>query len=262
MEPLSFTTAEITAWIGGFYWPLVRVSGLMAIAPIIGGKQVPVRIRVGLAVLFTLVILPFTGTTPVVEPLSAEGVLITAQQFLIGVAMGFMLQLIFNAVALAGENIAMTMGLGFAVMSDPQNGVQVPVVGQFFMIMATLLFLALNGHHAALEMMAASFDYMPVATIGLGSEVLWQLLEWFGVLFRGAVSIALPAVAALLTVNLVMGVMTKAAPQLNIFSVGFPVTMTVGFVVILVSLPSFLPIFENLLSDTFDVIATLFTGRQ
>lgn len=262
MEPLTYTTAEITAWIGGFYWPLVRVAGLMSIAPIIGGKQVPMRIRVGLAVLVTFVILPFTGTTPAVEPLSADGVLITGQQFLIGVAMGFMLQLIFNAVALAGENIAMTMGLGFAVMSDPQNGIQVPVVGQFFMIMATLLFLALNGHHAALQMVADSFHYLPVATIGMGSEVLWQLLEWAGVLFRGAVSIALPAVTALLTVNLVMGVMTRAAPQLNIFSVGFPVTMTVGFVVILVSLPVFMPIFERLMSDTFGTIATLFTGGQ
>ena len=259
---MNFTTAEITAWIGSFYWPLVRVAGLMSIAPIIGGKQVPVRIRVGLAVLVTLIILPFTGNAPAIEPLSADGVLITAQQFLIGVAMGFMLQLIFNAIALAGENIAMTMGLGFAVMSDPQNGVQVPVVGQFFMIMATLLFLALNGHHAALQMMANSFDYLPIAPIGLGSDGLWQLLAWAGVLFQGAVMIALPAVAALLTVNLVMGVMTRAAPQLNIFSVGFPVTMTVGFVVILVALPGFLPIFENLLADTFTAISALFTGGR
>lgn len=262
MQPLTFSAAEITAWVGGFYWPLVRVAGLLAIAPVIGGPQVPVRIRAGLAVMFTLVILPYTGTAPAVDPLSAEGVLITAQQLVIGVAMGFILQLVFNAITLAGENIAMTMGLGFAVMSDPQNGVQVPVVSQFFMIMAILMFLALNGHHAALQMMATSFDYLPVTSLAFGSDSLWTLLQWSGMLFRGAVAIALPAVAALLTVNLVMGVMTRAAPQLNIFSVGFPVTMTVGFIVILVALPGFLPIFERLLSDAFGLIATLFTGGR
>ena len=175
MAPLNYTVAEITAWIGGFYWPLVRVAGLMAIAPVIGGPQVPVRIRAALALLITLTILPLTGQAPVVEPLSAEGILITATQMLIGLSMGFMLMIIFNAITLAGENIAMTMGLGFAVMSDPQNGVQVPVVSQFYMIMATLLFLALNGHHAALEMLATSFDYLPIAST-IGPEMLWQML--------------------------------------------------------------------------------------
>ena len=261
MVNLNYTVPEITAWVGGFYWPLVRVAGLMAIAPIIGGPQVPVRIRAGLALMVTLTILPFTGAAPAINPLSAEGVLITATQILIGVAMGFMLMIVFHAITLAGENIAMTMGLGFAVMQDPQNGVQVPVVSQFYMIMATLLFLALNGHHATLEMLVTSFEYLPIASV-VGPDMLWHLLEWAGLLFRGAVSIALPAIAALLTVNLVMGVMTRAAPQMNIFSVGFPVTMTVGFVVILVTLPGFFPVFENLLSDAFAGITTFLVRGQ
>lgn len=261
MTPLNFSVAEITAWVGGFYWPLVRVAGLMAIAPIIGGPQVPVRIRVGLALLVTLIILPLVGPAPAVDPLSAEGVLITATQMLIGVAMGFMLMIVFNAITLAGENIAMTMGLGFAVMQDPQNGTSVPVVSQFYMIMAILLFLALNGHHAALEMLATSFEYLPIAS-AIGPEMIWQMMEWAGLLFRGAISIALPAIAALLTVNLVMGVMTRAAPQMNIFSVGFPVTMTVGFVVILITLPGFFPVFESLLSDAFVAMTAFLAGGR
>ncbi len=261
MEPLLINSSEISSMVGKFYWPLTRVAGVLAIAPVIGGPQVPVRIRAGLAVLITLLILPSIGTVPDIEPLSAEGVLLTVQQLLIGVSMGFVLQLVFTAVTLAGENIAMTMGLGFAVMSDPQNGVTVPVVSHFFMIMTTLLFLALNGHHALLQLLVQSFDSFPVFADKSSKESLverfWQLLLWSKVIFRGALYVALPAVAALLTVNMVMGVMTRAAPQLNIFSVGFPITMVVGFIVIMVTLPGLVPILEKLLAEAFTVIAQL-----
>lgn len=264
MDPLLISSSEISSIVSKFYWPLTRVAGVLAIAPVIGGPQVPVRVRAGLAVLITFLIYPAIGTIPAIEPLSAAGILTTVQQLLIGVSMGFVLQLVFTAVTLAGENIAMTMGLGFAVMSDPQNGVTVPVVSQFFMIMTTLLFLALNGHHALLQMLVQSFDSFPVAGNQFSQqpfiERFWQFLLWSKVIFRGALYVALPAVSALLTVNMVMGVMTRAAPQLNIFSVGFPITMVVGFVVIMVTLPGLVPILEKLLAEAFSVIAQLTGG--
>lgn len=260
MQPLFLTAGEITSWIGSFFWPLVRIAALLSVAPVIGGPQVPSRVRVGLAFLLTLSMMPLVAKVPQVDPLSIDAALIIVHQFLIGLSMGFMLLLVFNAVNLAGESIAITMGLGFALMSDPQNGAQVPVISQFYQVLATLLFLALNGHHAVIEMLAMSFRYVPIGE-SFSAERLWLLIEWSSVLFAGALKIALPAIAALLTVNMVMGVMTRAAPQLNIFSVGFPVTMTIGFVVILLTLHGFGTGFEQLLAETYLNMTAVLRGE-
>ncbi|MCB1754146.1 MAG: flagellar biosynthetic protein FliR [Gammaproteobacteria bacterium] len=260
MQGLVFSTPELTAWIGSFMWPFIRVAALFGIMPVLGSKQIPATVRLMLAALVTIAVMPLIRDVPVIDPLSAAGFLVIFNQVLIGVLMGFMILLVFNAIVLAAESIAITMGLGFALMSDPQNGVQIPVVGQFYQIMATLVFLALNGHHAILQLMADSFDYLPLAT-PLSTDLLWHLLVWSKVLFAGALKIALPAIIAMLTVNLVMGVMTRASPQLNVFSVGFPVTMTVGFLVITASMPTFLPNFEQLLLDTFNVMTTIIRGN-
>ncbi len=159
--------------------------------------------------------------------------------------MGFALQLVFGAFMLGGQVMAMTMGLGFASLNDPVTGVVVPTVSQFYVVMVTLVFLALNGHLILIEVTVNSFDSLPISPDAFTVLRLWNLLEWAGFMFSGAVLIALPAIGAMLVVNLGFGIMTRAAPQLNIFAVGFPVIMTIGFVVILLSLPSVLPWFEN-----------------
>jgi flagellar biosynthetic protein FliR len=164
--------------------------------------------------------------------------------------------IVFNAVTMAGEAIAITMGLGFALMNDPQNGTQVPTVSQFYLVVATLLFLAFDGHHAVLILLNDSFTLMPVGT-NLGIDSTWFLVSWGGTIFFGALSIALPALAAMLSVNIMMGVITRAAPQLNLFSVGFPITMTIGFLAILYTLPNFQIAFENLLDQAQQAIADL-----
>lgn len=246
MSALVLTAEQINGWIALVLWPLFRVAAFMSILPVLGGGEVPARVRTGLAVLITILIVPSIKAVPVVDPLSLESALISAQQIFIGVSMGMIVQLVFNAVTLAGESIAITMGLGFAMMNDPQNGVQVPTVSQFYLILATLLFLAFDGHHAVLLLMVGSFELLPVGQ-ALGPDAVWSLISWSSIVFLGALSIALPALASMLTVNLVMGVITKAAPQLNLFSVGFPITMTVGFAVILLTLPTFEFSFESLL---------------
>ena len=221
MQPLILSSAEITAWIGSFLWPLIRVASMFSIAPVIGGKQIPRRIRIVAALLFTLAIVPMQQDVPIIVPWSAEGVYVTAQQILIGLIMGFILMLVFAAVTLAGENIAMSMGLGFAMASDPINGVQVPVVSQFLVITASLLFLSMDGHLSIISMMATSFELLPIGTDGVSTAALWTLLQWAKIMFNAAASIALPAIMSLLTVNLVMGVMTRAAPQLKKISVSY-----------------------------------------
>ena len=259
MSALVLGADQINSWIAQGLWPMFRIAGLFSVMPVLGGGEVPVRARVGLAALVTLILLPTIGDVPAVDPLSATSLLITAQQVLIGVAMGFVVLMVFNAVTLAGESIAITMGLGFALMTDPQNGVQVPTVSQFYMIMATLLFLALNGHHALLLLLSESFRVLPIGE-PLGADAVWTLLKWAGIVFSGAIAIALPALVAMLSVNIVMGVITRAAPQLNLFSVGFPITMTVGFLAILLTLPLFDKSFEGLLIECQRVLRAMLGG--
>lgn len=254
MSALALTAEQINGWVGQVLWPMFRVASLLSIMPALGGSEVPMRARVALGLLISILIIPSLDTVPTVDPLSLESAFISAQQIIIGLTMGILLQMVFNAVTLAGESIAVTMGLGFALMNDPQNGVQVPTVSQFYLILATLLFLAFDGHHAILRLLDASFELLPIGE-SLGPDALWKLLRWASSMFMGALSIALPALAAMLTVNLAMGVITRAAPQLNLFSVGFPITMTVGFIMILLTLPTFQFSFESLLEQVQLAIA-------
>ena len=235
---MNFTSAELTAWIGSFLWPLFRVGAMVGAAPIFGSRVVPVRIRLGLALAITLVIVPLLPPAPAVDPLSGTALVITFNQLLIGLALGFSLRLVFSAVEIAGQIIGQLMGLGFASMIDPENGVQVPVVSQFYSVCAMLLFLAFNGHLLLIEMIANSFHTLPISTHGIPLDGLRAVADWGGQMFTGAVLVALPAICALLLVNLAFGVMMRSAPQLNIFAVGFPITLLIGMIIMLVTLPA------------------------
>lgn len=254
---MLITTTQLSAWLGDFLWPLMRVGMLFAVAPIFGGRLVPIRMRVVLSVLVTWVLLPVIPAAPPVDPLSGAGVLITAQQLLIGLLLGFLLQMVFTALMLAGHAIATGMGLGFASMVDPQNGVNVPVISQYYVTLATLLFLALDGHLLLISVLADSFQSMPVAVDGISRQSLWDVVAWGSRMFAGGILIALPAVTALLMTNIAFGVITRAAPQLHIFNIGFPITLALGFVVMFVSLPELIPQFGDLLGEAFEMIKGL-----
>ncbi len=250
--------AELLKVMHEFLWPFVRVSALLLSAPVFGTRLVPVRIRIVIAMVLTWVILPLLPAAPVLDVLSVPALLLLAQQVLIGVAMGFALQLIFNALIVAGENMAMSMGLGFASMIDPQNGVNVPVLSQFFVIIATLIFLTLDGHLAVITLLVRSFELMPVQDAWLSREAYWSVASWASVMLVGAVRIALPVVVSILIAYLALGVMTRAAPQLNVFSVGFPVILLFGFALLTLTMPSFLPAFTELFESGIELIDTLF----
>ncbi len=254
---MHFTGAEIAAWIGSYLWPLFRVGAMIAAMPIFGSILIPVRVRLVLALAVTSIVAPVLPAVQQIDPLSLDAVMIALQQMLIGVAMGFSMQLVFNAVTTGGQIIAMQMGLGFASMVDPQNGTQVPVLSQLYLLLVTLLFLGFNGHLVMIEMVAESFSAIPVAADGLTRNGLWTLAGWGTQMFAGALWLALPAVASLLVVNIAFGVMARAAPQLNIFAIGFPVTLMMGFVVILFTLPAVVPQFESMVNDGFGLIVRL-----
>jgi len=205
------------------------------VAPMFGARFVPARTRVLLAAAITALVIPLVPA-PTIAPFSAQGFVVVAQQLLIGVAMGFALQVIFDSLGLAGQLLANSMGLSFAFNVDPLRGSSTAALGQLYIILATLTFLALGGHLALLEVLVNGFTTLPVGTTGLGREGLWSMVLWGGQLFAGALMIALPGVTALLIVNLAFGVVSRAAPTLNLFAVGFPISLVVGLLVVLASI--------------------------
>lgn len=257
---MTFTDTQITAWMTLYLWPFFRIAALVSIAPVFGTRTVPARVKIMVSVALTVLVAPLLPATVFIDPLSWPGLLTTFHQVLIGMVMGFMITLVFGALITGGQAIAQLMGLGFASMMDPQNGVQVPVVGQFYTILATLLFLGLNGHLVLINVLVSSFQALPVGPSGLSPEKLWQVVLWSRWLFIAAVTVALPAITALLLVNIAFGVMTRAAPQMNIFAVGFPVTILLGFVVMLVSLPWFIPRLQAMFDEVFDFISHTLLG--
>ena len=222
-------------------WPFFRIAGLLMTAPVIGTRTVPVRIRIVIAILITAVLFPVLPKFPNVDPVSAEGVLITVQQVMIGISMGLSMRIVFVALEVAGQAIGQLMGLMLASMVDPANGNQVPIIGQFYLLLATLLFVSVDGHLMMISVLAESFNSMPIGTTGISSNSAWDIIIWTGSILKTAVVIALPAIVSLLIVNLSFGVMTRSAPQLNIFAVGFPIMIILGVVIIFFNLSSFVP---------------------
>lgn len=245
--------AEATAFVGSLLWPMMRIGAMVMAMPVFGTRLVSTRIKIITTVVLAITVLPLLPELPRVEALSINGLFISIQQVIIGVALGFTLQLVFGAMMIAGEAIAMSMGLGFASMVDPANGVNVPVVSQFFIILTTLIFLALGGHLMLIQLLVSSFESMPIAPDGLERESFWAIASWGSEMFIGAVWVAIPALISLLTVTFAMGVMTRAAPQLNIFSIGFPITMFLGFIILILVLPSFLPRINQMMLEAMQL---------
>jgi flagellar biosynthetic protein FliR len=255
------TSIELNGWIGSLLWPFMRIGAMLMAAPVFGARMVPVRVRLALAMTLAWILSPMVyQDVTVINPLSAEGLMVGVQQVLVGLAMGFTLQMVFSAMVIAAQSMAMGMGLGFATAVDPQNGVQVPVIAQYYLTLATLVFLAMNGHLLIIQVLVDSFQSLPVSAEGLSREGLWALVNWGSRMFAGAVLIALTAMTSLLIINLAFGVMSRAAPQLNIFGVGFPVMIGAGFIVIMLSLPGLTPHVSELMQDAFELIGLLVAG--
>jgi flagellar biosynthesis protein FliR len=258
---MNFSSAEMSAWIGLFLWPFFRIGAMLTAAPIFGTRMVPGRVRLGIALALTMTIAPLLPAVPVADPLSAPGVAVIVQQILIGLGLGFVLRVVFAVFELVGEIVSNLMGLGFASMIDPQNGVSVPVLGQFYALLATLVFLSLGGHLLWIEALADSFRVLPIGSEGFSAAGAWAVVSFGSNLFAWAVQMALPVTAALLVINVSFGVLTRAAPQLNLFSVGFPAAMLVGFVLVAVSLPAVLEKVWPLTYDGLARIGLLLGGR-
>lgn len=246
---IEVSTPEITAWVGRYMWPMFRIAGFMLAAPFFGANFVPTRVRLLLAFVITIMVTPVLPEVPRMDPLAMEHLLLIMHQVLIGLCLGFVLQLLTQLFVVAGQVIGMKMGLGFAMMNDPANGVSVAVVSQFYLMMVTLLFISTNGHLVVLEVLIESFYTIPVNVKGLTVEDLRLIPLWGSWMFAGAVLIALPAIVALTVVNMAFGVMSRAAPQMNMFALGFPFTLVFGFLVMWVSQVNVLALYQTFVSD-------------
>ena len=243
---VSVSSAYLQEWIIGLIWPLVRVLGVVAAAPIFSHSAIPKRIKLGIGIMLTLIIMPTLPPIPQFEIYSLHGLHTLIQQLVIGLAIGFSMRLVFSAVDLAGQLIGMSMGLGFATFFDHQSQGQSAAVNQFLMLLTMLIFLSLDGHLMIVTAIANSFISMPIGSGGINPM---KIAMWGETIFRVGLLLALPAVTALLITNMALGILTRTAPQLNLFAIGFPLTLTVGFVVLALSLPGMLRPIENFIEQ-------------
>lgn len=253
---ISFTSAQLDAWLATLIFPLTRILAMISSSPVLGNKQVPVRIKIGLSALITIIIAPTIGEIPPVAVGSTQGLLIMIQQIIIGVAMGFTMRLIFTAVEMAGELAGLQMGLGFASFYDPINSSYTPVVARWLGMIAVLAFLAMNGHLYMLSALAGSFQTLPIGSM-MPARGFYEVASWGRIIFTYGMQIALPLLAALLTANIALGILTRAAPQLNLFAIGFPITLAIGFFVLALSMPHFVPLLDRLTQEGMGTMINL-----
>lgn len=258
---ISVTTAQLYAWLAAFVWPLARILALVATAPIIGNPSLPARVKIGIGILLTILVAPLLPAHSGFDPASAAGLLILAQQVLIGLAMGFAMQIVFHAAALAGELIGLQMGLGFATLYDASVPGFIPILAQYLGIIVSLAFLALDGHLLLVAALVESFQVLPFAALSAPSG-LRALVEWSGSIFSYGLALSLPLLAALLITNVALGVLTRAAPQLNIFAVGFPLTILIGFVGMVLVLPYLAPALESQFMDGLAAMLRVVTALR
>lgn len=254
---LSITSAQLDAWLAALMFPLARVLGLLSAAPLFSNRAVPVRVRLGLGVAVAFAVIPALPPMPAVGAGSGMALLILAQQAFIGIAIGFVMRLTFAAVDVMGELVGLQMGLSFATFFDPGSGAQTSVLAEFLGVLATLIFVAVDGHLMLVSVIVQSFDWLPVAAAPSSSGAWGFLVRHGATMFAAGVLLALPMVGALLITNIAMGVLSRAAPQLNLFAIGFPITLTVGFAVLLVSLTLFAPVLQSFFERGFEAVGLL-----
>lgn len=253
---LSFNDAQINFLVGSFAWPFTRIIGVFLADPLFATRSIPRKFKAGLVLILTVLLVPILPTVPAVPLVSAPGMLILMQQLVIGLAIGFVMRLVMTSVEIAGFIMGMQMGLGFAMFYNPQSASQEPAVSLLLSMFAYLLFFTFNGPQVLLATLVDSFRILPV---GLALPAIgWKMLaDWGGHMVIWGVWMSLPVVAALLVTNLAIGVMTRAAPQFNVFSFGFPLTLLVGFIAMYFAMPLLVPAIEQIYGDSFQFIQKL-----
>jgi len=252
---MELLAADVVARFYTFLWPMLRISALMVTAPVFALRAFNVRFRVLLAIVLAWMVYPM-HTWPVIDPVSAAGLKEIINQLAIGAIAGLILQMVVAAMVVGGQAIATSMGLSMANLMDPNMG-NVPVISQFLIVLGSLIFVGVGGHVILLGMILESFHTLPIGTSIFSPESMGLLLRWSSMMFLGAVLMSLPVMVALLFVNIGVGVITRAAPSLNIFSVGFPASVAVGFIVLLAFMGSIIGRIDWMWVQAFSTVREL-----
>ncbi|ASG63186.1 TPA: flagellar type III secretion system protein FliR [Kluyvera ascorbata] len=253
---LHMTSDQWVSWLGLYFWPLLRVLALITTAPILSERSVPKRVKVGLGIIITFVIAP--SLPPVDVPIfSANALWLALQQILIGIALGFTMQFAFAAVRTCGEIVGLQMGLSFATFVDPGSNLNMPVLARILDMLAMLLFLVFNGHLWLISLLVDTFHTLPIGGEPINSNAFLALARAGGMIFLNGLMLALPIITLLLTVNLALGMLNRMTPQLSVFVIGFPITLTVGIMLMAALMPLVAPFCEHLFSEIFDLLADI-----
>ncbi|AIX51515.1 flagellar biosynthetic protein FliR [Pantoea eucrina] len=251
---VTLDSSQLIHWVAQFFWPMARLLALFASAPVLNERNIPKRVKVALAFVITWILLPLLPPVDVTL-FSPAGFWMLIQQLLIGAGIGLTMQLAFSAVKLAGEIIGLQMGLSFATLLDPNTRVNMPLLARFLDMLAMLLFLTFNGHLWLISLLADSFQTLPVSAEPLSADAFIGLVKGAGLIFLNGMMLALPLIILLLTLNLALGLLNRVSPQLSVFAIGFPVTLTVGILSMGMLMPLLAPFCEHLFSEVFDLLA-------
>jgi flagellar biosynthesis protein FliR len=257
VQPLTLNAADVSLWVGRLWWPMLRVGGFVLAAPIASETVIPRLVKIILSLALAFLMAPQVQVPAALSIFSGAGLLAAVQEVLIGVAIGMVVQLTFEALIFAGQTISLSMGLGFATLVDPQRGANTTVLGQLFMIMGILTYLAINGHLVLLGTLAQSFQTLPIGAAHIDKDFLLSVVLWGARVFESGLLIALPAVIALVIVNLALGVVTRAAPQLNLFGIGFTITLLCGFFVLIAGLEGIMTGISSLINSALTAVGEL-----
>lgn len=253
---ITFSETQLVAWLSPILWPFLRVLAMFSTAPLFSMRVIPMRAKIGLAFLVSLCAQAALINQPMIPINGPTALGAVVQQVGIGLAMGFAVRLVFASVELAGEIIGLQMGLNFASFFDPTSNAQISAVARFFGQIAILLFVVMNGHLLIIMAVVESFNSFPVDGNFLEAMAKMQLYKLGASLFSSALWIALPMMALLLFINLTMGIISRVAPQMNIYAIGFPVTLTVGLLGITATLPMLEQPVLTLMQQAIDLFST------
>ncbi len=248
---------QILSTMALYILPFARLSGFLMTLSVIGSRNIPARFRMLLALSITFLVVPVIPAYPAVSLFSLQSFLLIIEQSMIGIVLGFVSRLMLETFVIGAQVVAMQSGLGFASLVDPANGNSVPALGQFFLMLTTLLFISVDGHLVMIRLVVESFTSFPIGTSQDISEMFIQLVSWAKWVFAAALIMALVSIASLLIVNISFGVMTRAAPQINVFAVGFPLTMVTGLILVWLTLAFFLPHFEAQMTRASSLICDM-----
>jgi len=245
--------------LGQFWWPFFRIGAVFISMPFFGDALIPVWVRSLLALSIVVITAPLMPTMPEVELFSLTSLFLAFEQAIWGLVFGLILHMLFNVFTMLGQIVSLQMGLGMAMMNDPVNGLSVAILGRIFLIFSTLLFLALEGHLLVIDIIIQSFVFWPVGS-GLTMLSLKRVLGIFGWMFASALALALPAIVSMLLANVSFGVMNRAAPSLNVYALGFPMTMLLGLFSVLISISGVPSRYTALVHDTIRYLNNFMLG--